>query len=524
MPTLLYVTNIGVPAVSLFALALGLLTLIKERRSAASVVFFLLTAAFAGVSLAHVLGVNRLYESEALIFLRLTAGVVLIAALAANFVIVLIGRLRQNARSLFLIYVTAAAILSYFAFHPARFLKGAYPKLYFPIYYSAGEYHYLPYLFAAAVLLYLCVVCASAWGAGDSQIRNRIKYLLIGMFLLFGFGSSLYFSVHVKTIFIDPAYFLLAGLFAVPLRYAMRSYTLIEIRKIAAYSVIYAAAVGLVGLIIGFLSYLNARLVIGTPGFPIWLIPTLSSAAVVAAAGYIWQKLHETETAKREFITVITHKFRTPLTYIKWSIGDLSDPSKSHLDRQAALEDIKAAHLKIEELTEVLLGLTRREEGNFNYRFEPRALGPIVAEVVKSVSGAMDEKNIQFSLSLLENLPKVSLDERRIQFAFQILLENAVNYNQRGGIISVRAATVGSSILTAIRDSGIGIKKEDMPFLFTKFFRSGKAKAADTEGMGIGLYMVKNIIERHGGEIWAESPGEGKGATFYVKLPQAKQT
>lgn len=112
-----------------------------------------------------------------------------------------------------------------------------------------------------------------------------------------------------------------------------------------------------------------------------------------------------------------------------------------------------------------------------------------------------------------------SVDKRRMLFALQIIVDNAISYTPRTGKVSVTVSTESSSVYVQVIDSGIGIAKEDMSRLFNKFWRSKEAKTTDTEGMGIGLFMAREIIERHDGQIYATSEGLGKGSTFTIRLP-----
>jgi signal transduction histidine kinase len=118
-----------------------------------------------------------------------------------------------------------------------------------------------------------------------------------------------------------------------------------------------------------------------------------------------------------------------------------------------------------------------------------------------------------------DNLPTIQADKTRIQFALQIIFENSLIYTPETGKINIKARQVGGEVVVTIRDNGIGISLDDIPRIFSRFYRATNARHTDTEGMGIGLYMAKNIIEKHRGKIWANSLGEGKGSEFTITLP-----
>jgi two-component system sensor histidine kinase VicK len=130
------------------------------------------------------------------------------------------------------------------------------------------------------------------------------------------------------------------------------------------------------------------------------------------------------------------------------------------------------------------------------------------------------KKNLNFQFKKPKKLPKVKVDVEKIYLAIQNLLENAIRYNKVGGEIEIILKEKEKEIEFSIRDTGIGIPKNQQSRVFTKFFRGSNAIRMETEGSGLGLFIAKNIIEAHGGRIWFESE-EGKGTTFYFTLPTA---
>jgi two-component system sensor histidine kinase VicK len=115
-------------------------------------------------------------------------------------------------------------------------------------------------------------------------------------------------------------------------------------------------------------------------------------------------------------------------------------------------------------------------------------------------------------------LPKIRFDSERIKLALQNLVDNAIAYTPSGGKVEVSLKRKKNCVEVAVKDTGVGIPKEQASRVFSKFFRGSNVVKLDTEGTGLGLYITKNIIEKHGGKIWFESK-EGKGTTFYFTLP-----
>jgi signal transduction histidine kinase len=116
-------------------------------------------------------------------------------------------------------------------------------------------------------------------------------------------------------------------------------------------------------------------------------------------------------------------------------------------------------------------------------------------------------------------LPTIKADQEKLKVALANIIDNAVKYTSKGGVL-VKTETADSKVLISVKDTGMGIPKEEQKYLFDRTFERGKgAKQANATGKGIGLYITYHIIKAHDGKIWVESEGKGKGATFYIELP-----
>lgn len=227
------------------------------------------------------------------------------------------------------------------------------------------------------------------------------------------------------------------------------------------------------------------------------------------------------EKLKTEFVSVAAHQLRTPLAAIRWSISLLKDENLSEEDRKDLIEKCAQSNDRMINLVNDLLNVTRIEEGRYIYELE---LKDIIEIAKSSIGAAMEEakkKKIDFSLILSkEKLPLVEVDEEKIGLAIQNLVENAVHYTQPGGIVlfKIEYNKDKNELLFTVKDTGVGIPKDQQKRIFTKFFRAENVMRMETEGSGLGLFITKNIIESHKGKIWFESE-ENKGTTFYFTLP-----
>ncbi len=224
--------------------------------------------------------------------------------------------------------------------------------------------------------------------------------------------------------------------------------------------------------------------------------------------------------SKTEFIAVASHQLRTPLTGIHWALEALA---KENFD--ANIKDIidKAfeASTKLSKTVNDLLDVSKIEEGRFGYQFENIDIVNFIEEIV----GKINDFAKQFNIKINFQKPKeasiaLSADPQKLSMVFSNLIENAIKYNVENGevIVGVERVEGQPYVKVSVKDTGIGIPADQMDKLFTKFFRAENVVKVVTDGTGLGLYIVKNIVKRHGGEIWAESE-INRGSTFSFTLP-----
>ena len=232
----------------------------------------------------------------------------------------------------------------------------------------------------------------------------------------------------------------------------------------------------------------------------------------------VWQKLAKSEVLKYEFITIVAHKFRTPLTHVKWATGELANTENDPYRKQT-LMDIQESNEKLIKLTNTLIEITDSDnESGSSYNLETTSLGDFIRTVGDTFKDNFHEKNVFFSIQCPPDEIQALIDRQRIEFVLQTLLENALHYTSPGKNVSLSLVRSGKLALISVTDNGIGIKKEDLPFIFSKFFRAENAQSVDTEGFGVGLYLASSIIERHRGSINVASEGEDQGTVFTISL------
>jgi len=227
------------------------------------------------------------------------------------------------------------------------------------------------------------------------------------------------------------------------------------------------------------------------------------------------------EKMKNEFVSLAAHKLRTPTSATKWSLGMLLSGDFGIIsDQQRAI--LKKTYLTNErmiELIEDLLNVATIEEGKYLSKVALSNIEEVIQLVVDNNLERARNKSIglEFRKSK-EKIQNIMLDKKKMEMAIENIIDNAIKYTNPGGRITVFLKGIKKNIEIKIKDSGIGIPEEQQERIFSKFFRGSNVMRMETEGSGLGLFIAKNIIEAHGGQIWFDSK-KGKGTTFYINLP-----
>ncbi|MBI4132588.1 MAG: hypothetical protein HY473_00605 [Candidatus Sungbacteria bacterium] len=239
------------------------------------------------------------------------------------------------------------------------------------------------------------------------------------------------------------------------------------------------------------------------------------------------EELKRLDAAKSEFISIAGHQLRAPLTVIKGYVsllleGTLGDASEKVKD------SMKKVYFSAEQLVRLiadLLDLSRIEAGRLRYEFRRVMMDDIVAEAVRELEVNAKAKGLAFSYENRNTAKRsVNADIDKMREVVLNLIDNAIKYTAVGRVNVTLYPEVRKGrewLMFKVEDTGLGIRSADIPRLFTKFARTEEAKRVQAEGMGLGLYIVKRIVEDHGGKCWVESPGLGHGSTFYAALPTA---
>lgn len=227
------------------------------------------------------------------------------------------------------------------------------------------------------------------------------------------------------------------------------------------------------------------------------------------------------EEMKLDFVSMAAHELRTPLTTIRGYLSVFVEENAKEFDKEQMvfLDRMTIATDQLVSLVENILSVSRIERGVFSMSPEPLDWDPVVEKTVSEFTQRAKERNIKLTYTKSETkLPKVFADKLRVVEIINNLIANAISYTMNGGKIKVWTERKGKEVITHIQDTGVGIPKEALQHLFTKFFRVSGKLSQGSKGTGLGLYIAKSITEMHHGKIWVESE-PGKGSTFSFSLP-----
>ncbi len=233
-------------------------------------------------------------------------------------------------------------------------------------------------------------------------------------------------------------------------------------------------------------------------------------------------KFREAEEAKTTFISVISHELKTPVSVIKGYASTLNRDDVEW-DRETVLRGLTVIDEEADKLSELidnLLDASRLQIGTFTLDFGDVALDQLAERVAEKFRTQTTRHEIRVEFP--PDFPAVSGDERRLGQVLSNLLSNAIKYSPDGGTITLSGAVVSDGVRISVSDQGVGLRPGQQEMIFDRFYRVDNALTRETQGVGLGLYIVRSIIEAHGGRIWAESE-PGQGTTFTFELPLSRE-
>lgn len=249
-------------------------------------------------------------------------------------------------------------------------------------------------------------------------------------------------------------------------------------------------------------------------------------------------KHKELSRAKTDFVSLAAHQLRTPLSIVKWYSDYLlsGDAGKFNTEQSKYIQEIFHSNQRLIDLVNSLLDASRIDVGTFIIEPKPTDIIERAETALSKFYPLLEKKNIKLEKQY-DKFSKMNLDPRLTQIVFENIIANAAEYTPIGGRIRLIVKKTDKDVFIKVSDTGYGIPREEQPKIFTKLFRGDKAKKLEADGSGLGLYIVKAIVEKSGGKIWFESPSldllleekqtaddlpldkKNMGTTFFVTIP-----
>jgi len=253
------------------------------------------------------------------------------------------------------------------------------------------------------------------------------------------------------------------------------------------------------------------------------LMVLIASAILLIIAFFLiqgFERLAEANRMKSEFVNIVSHQLRSPLSNLSWALEFLMSGSLGGTQKDQAdyFKILKQNISRMKELISDLILVSRIEDAGLILNKKPFSLGEKAKEIISDFEALIRASNMKLEFKIEEGLPMVMADSDQVGEVIKKLLDNAIRYIKEKGVVKVQIKKEGKQVCFKVSDNGVGIPEPDQKFIFQKFFRSKNILKQQTHGSGLGLFIAKAITQRSGGRIDFKSR-EGKGSTFWFTLP-----
>lgn len=263
----------------------------------------------------------------------------------------------------------------------------------------------------------------------------------------------------------------------------------------------------------------------------LWLIAIALAAIILAwfIQGFLVTpkllELQAVDRLKNEFVSLASHQLRTPISIINLYASLLAseDGGKPSRNQKKYLKEIEKGGKRMTDLIDMILNVAKIDLGTFGGEPKPTNIAEVARGVLEDFAPQIRAKDIRLDFRHGDDIPLLWLDPKLAQIIFQNLVSNSIKYTEHGGKIDVKIEKTGPGLLITFADNGCGIPRGQQSRIFTKMFRADNAKEKVTDGTGLGLYIVKSVVDKLNGKIWFKSE-ENKGTVFSITLPLASRS
>jgi signal transduction histidine kinase len=395
-----------------------------------------------------------------------------------------------------------------------------------PVFGDAGRWAF--YGFVIVLTLLINWILMREYVGFPKERRAKLQYFLIGL-LLFA-GCNIVFNVVLPLAFDVYAYYAV-GNYSVGFLLGFTAYAIVKRELFGVRTVLAAIFVAAVGVLqtIDLLVFTDNAAIQAFKGALLVLILGFGYVLVRSVQREVHQRerlqeiaeeLRRSDEAKTEFISIVSHQLRTPLTAIKGYLSLFLEGIYGKLDaeKRQPMERLYRSSERLIHLVNDLLGISRIQMGKIALDVGEVDLCEVVKSVVEELGAVAEEKGIGLHASCLPGVPMVAGDKQKLRDCVLNVVDNAIRYTDKGSVeVSMRRES--NDLVVRVQDTGPGLDPDEARTLFESFQRGQVGRKHWAEGSGLGLYIAKEFITLHGGAIWAESPGKGLGSSFFIRIP-----
>jgi signal transduction histidine kinase len=500
------------------AILFGWFIFSKNWKNITNATFFLMSMAVAIWSFSYCLWLSKTDATEALFWSRmLNLGATLIPIFFFHWVLSILNIIKEKKKVLIFGYILTI-FYSFYSFSPL-YIESVAPVSSFPFWPQAGPIYVFFLIFGYfGLTFYGLYQLIKAKRGADSEKKHQIDYVILGS--LFGFGGGatnfpLMFGISLFPPIGQPLvifYIIIFGL-------ATLRYHLFEIKVI------------LVEILVGVMGIALSILLFFMPTEMLRLLMSIVLFLFLIFGYYFIKAIHQ-ETARKEeaerisklkteFISIVSHQLRTPLAAIRGYTDMIKDGDYGPITKElgSPINYIHETSIGMIKMVNGLLSISRLERGKIELKVQEEDILKLVQDCINDVELVAKEKDLYLKYTKPKNkYPLIRIDEDKIRHALTNILNNAILYTPKGGI-TIKVSKNDLVVRIEVKDTGVGIEKEEIGKLFLSFSRGQKGLELYTQGTGLGLYVAKSFIDMHKGKVWCESEGKDKGTTFFIELP-----
>lgn len=467
-------------------------------------------------------------KSDALFFGRaLNIAAIFISITYFHFITLFLHIFQSKKKLLILGYILS--FIFFISGFTNLFVQDVAPTISFAWYPKPGIiYHFFTLVFFFYIM-YSWYLMLRAIRQTAGETRLQITYVLIGTLIGFIGGSTSFYPVYNAPI--PPFGIGAIAISIILITFAILRYHLFEVRILATEALI--GAIALILLVQALSAETLMMKIFGLGLLTLFSIvgyflikSILKEISLRAELEKAYQELKKLDKAKSEFVSIASHQLRTPLTAIKGYISLLLEGSYGKLTNKnrPPIENVYQSSERLIRLINELLNISRIEAGKLELNIEESPIEEVIKISVDELKIQAEKKNLCLKVEKLDpSLPKIFIDKDKIKQVITNVIDNAIKYTNKGGV-TIRAKSHDSKVRIEVTDTGDGMEQEEMSKLFKSFSRGSAGTKLSTEGAGLGLHIAKSFVEYHGGRIWAESPGKGKGSTVFIELPIKRES